>query len=180
MPRNAAVRLSIASSVALVLLFLGGAAQLARQKSADAAPPQTISEIVANESTGDAITPEEVSSNDDDAAKVRRATVEWVKEHRPDAKVDGVFMLAFAKGNLYFAGADCKFDGDRHETLDVLVRRYTRRGGSQYFRAEGLGKEEADRLREKADFDGETTEAANTNPSAITGDTDDDDDVCRR
>ena len=181
MNRNAAARLSIASSVALVLLFLGGAAQIARQRSADAPPPQMVSgEAIAAAPNQDGQQDGQYDEQnaDDDAAKVRRATTDWVKESRPNVRIDGVFMIAFAKGNLYLAGADC-IDNDKHETVDVLVRRYTRRNGGQYYRAEGVSNEQAERLRQKATFDEAATEAADE--SAATGwDDGDDDDECRR
>ena len=171
MSRNAAVRLSIASSVAAILMFLGLATQWAHQ---DAPRLATNAEMQAavDASALSAIPVERISpdaeAEDDDTTKVRRATIEWVKTKYPDAKVEGVFMLAFGKGNLYLTGADTQFGGDKRRTVDLLVRRYSKRGGGQYFRAEGLEPEQAAALRQKADFDPDATEYSTT-PVAANG-----------
>lgn len=201
MSRNAAVRLSIASSVAAVLLFLGLVTQWAHHENRvegtqiievtrDSDTPEIVadapvrgSEIAVRhtpdcpEGCASAISSSPTEPADEDAAKARKAAIEWVKVKYPDAKVEGVFLLAFGKGNLYLAGADTQFGADKRRTVDVLVRRYTKRSGGQYFRAEGLEPEQAAQMRQKTDFDADATEELSSDANTTGWE---DDDECRR
>lgn len=209
MNRNTSVRLTIASSVAAVLLLIGVAGEPSNHFSARR---DTLADVIQVSNVDDAtecvadygdhrgtITPEiataadehklketlarieetQTEAQDDDATKVRKATFEWVKAKYPDAKIEGVFMLAFAKGNLYLAGADTQFGEGKRRTVDVLVRRYTKKSGGQYFRAEGLEPEQAAKYRQKADFDEDATETA-TSPDNSNATGWDDPDECLR
>ncbi len=186
MNRNTSVRLTIASSVAAVLLLIGVAGEQSNHYSnrraalADVVEVSTVSECAFPPLTeSEQTVSQEAVAEDDDATKVRRATTEWVKAKYPEAKIEGVFMLAFAKGNLYLAGADTQFGEGKRRTVDVLVRRYTKKSGGQYFRAEGLEPEQAAKFRQKADLDEDTTETA-TAPDNSNATGWDDPDECMR
>lgn len=92
-------------------------------------------------------------SRDDALPKVRKAVQDFVRERYPNSRVEGVFTLSLGRDHtLYMAGADTVFhakqDSEQRQqqqrrTIDVLVRLYTRRNGSGYWRAESLGRDEA-------------------------------------
>jgi hypothetical protein len=90
------------------------------------------------------VSPNTILADDADAA-VRKAATEWIKAKFPSSKVEGVFTLPLGRGNLYIAGADTSA-GESRRTIDLLVRLYTRRNGSQYWRAESLSGDEAANL----------------------------------
>jgi|GEM_PF-6748031 hypothetical protein len=87
----------------------------------------------------------EVLDTEDELNKVRQAARDLVKALQPDGKQDGVFLLALRPANLYIAGVDVQVDS-KHKTVDVLVRRYTKKYGGSYWRAESLTGEEAKQL----------------------------------
>ena len=116
------------------------------------------------------------ADSDEPDGEVRKAALAYIKTAYPNSKVDGVFTLSFARGNLYVAGADTTLEGGARRTVDLLVRLYTRRNGAQYWRAESISGEEAARYLKKvpsddvpAADDNDTQNAANSAGDAAPG-----------
>jgi hypothetical protein len=105
--------------------------------ASEAIPVATLEEAVAVQSA------REVTAEEDELNKVRQAARDLIREKLPNAKIEGVFTLSFVQGGLYIAGADTITDKDSRRTYDMLVRLYTRRNGSTYWRAESLGPDQA-------------------------------------
>ncbi|MBC8103516.1 MAG: hypothetical protein H7Z41_13135 [Cytophagales bacterium] len=92
----------------------------------------------------------DVMDSEEVLAKVRQAAREFIAESKPGAKVDGVFTLSISReSGLFIAGADATVDGNRR-TIDLLVRKYARRNGGIYWRAESLGPDRAAALVDRA------------------------------
>jgi low affinity Fe/Cu permease len=149
---NAANRLAIATSVAAVLLLCAFAT------GKNCSTPAPLSERLAvsaeitvpeNQDANVVATHMEVSL-DDELNKVRQAARDLVKSALPNLKQDGVFTLAIRYGDLYIAGVDTA-DGNKKRTIDVLVRRYVRKNGATYYRAESLTPEQAAKYAEMAE-----------------------------
>ena len=85
-----------------------------------------------------------VQSEEED--KVRQVARDFVKQKFPGSKFDGVSALPLWPEHLYIAGVDTTKDGDR-QTVDLLVRSYTRRNGSTYWLPTLLSGEEAAKIR---------------------------------
>jgi hypothetical protein len=90
------------------------------------------------------------ASPEDELNKVRQAARDLVKSALPNLKQDGVFTLTLRHGDLYIAGVDTA-DGNKKRTIDVLVRRYVRKNGAPYYRAESLTPEQAAKYTEMAE-----------------------------
>jgi hypothetical protein len=162
MNRNTANRIAITSAIAAVLLLCAYATGEHRQT---VAPPECVATAQAIP-TNDAETPsvaearppdeadataEGVSGGSDEAAlsedenKVRDTARDFVKKAYPHSKTDGVFLLGFCAGDLYLAGVDTTIgnSSDQRKTVDLLVRRYVRKNGNSYWRAEPLTPEQS-------------------------------------
>lgn len=99
--------------------------------SAAGAPAQSVAAAAGAAASSEALSDEVV-------VKVRQAARDYVKEVYPHARVEGIYTSGYWYGNLYLAGVDMVNGADRR-TLDLLVRRYVRENGSEYWRAEGYG-----------------------------------------
>lgn len=155
---NAANRLAIATSVAAVLLLCALATgrncssprYAETMTAADVSPSEN---QAVNLTVCDAPLPSEIAADatsDDDLNKVRQAARDLVKSALPNLKQDGVFTLTLRHGDLYIAGVDTA-DGNKKRTIDVLVRRYVRKNGAPYYRAESLTPEQAAKYTEMAE-----------------------------
>lgn len=80
----------------------------------------------------------ESQDSEEELAKIRQAAKDYVKGHHPDSKADGVFLLPLYRESLYIAGVDTQFSNNVRGTVDLLVRRYVRKGTNSYWRAESL------------------------------------------
>ena len=77
----------------------------------------------------------------DDLKKVRQAARDLVQAEFPGSKTDGVFTLTLARGNeLFVAGVDTKLSDGKRVTVDLLVRKYVRKNGGAYWKAERIGR----------------------------------------
>jgi hypothetical protein len=150
MTPNLANRLAIALSVTAALLLCAFATgrQCSVSEPAPAAPYAVTAEVTVP-ATETVTIPTEVNA-DDDLNKVRQAARDLVKSAFPNVKQDGVFTLTLRHGDLYIAGVDTA-EGNKKRTVDVLVRRYVRKNGAAYYRAESLTPEQAARYAEMAE-----------------------------
>jgi hypothetical protein len=150
MTPNTVNRLAIASSILAALLLCALATSrhcetapatpvAAVAMEAPPPPPAVVAPSVVTEQDIEVVV--DVSA-DDELNKVRQAARDLVKAANPSLKQDGVFTLAIRPGNLYIAGVDTS-EGNKKRTVDVLVRRYVRKSGGVYWRAESLGPEQA-------------------------------------
>lgn len=80
----------------------------------------------------------EVTDREEELNKIRQAAKDYVKNRIPDAKADGVFLLPLYPESLFIAGVDTQLSDGKRKTIDLLVRRYVRKGTSSYWRAESL------------------------------------------
>ena len=123
------------------------------QLTAEAAPDaDNAPATIADANTPPSDEPDEMPASDDPDAQVRKAATDLIKQTHPNSKVEGVFTLSFARGNLYIAGADTT-TGEARRTIDMLVRLYTRRNGTTYWRAEQLSADEASKWRQRVKSD---------------------------
>ncbi|GAB4463319.1 MAG: hypothetical protein OHK0029_31780 [Armatimonadaceae bacterium] len=91
---------------------------------------------------------EELEVEREEAEKIRRAALDFVRENFPGSKTDGVFLLPLRPANFFIAGVDTRLaDGDRR-TIDLIVRRYSKRVGGDYWRAEALDGGQAHLLQQ--------------------------------
>jgi len=167
MNRNTANRIAITSAIAAVLLLCAYATGEHRQSIA--MPPECVSaaqpviatdvpptatsvdEPQAEPAEPSVATAESADSDEADAAasaeeeaKVRDTARDFVKKAYPHSKSDGVFLLGFCAGDLYLAGVDTTV-GEQRKTVDLLVRRYVRKNGGSYWRAESLTPEQSEK-----------------------------------
>lgn len=73
---------------------------------------------------------------ENEVPKIRQAVRDFMKEAAPGATVEGVWVLQLHP-TYCFAGADARMGG-RRRTVDLLVRRYGKENGSEYWLAESL------------------------------------------
>src|SRR5688572_32596045 len=113
------------------LLVVGSGCRSARAPAAPAAPAAPPPVPVAAPSTG------EPAPDERDPKEVRQAVKDLVRDAYPGSRLEGVFTLPFYS-NLYLAGADISM-GPQRRTVDLLVRKYVRDNGTEYWRAELYG-----------------------------------------
>lgn len=80
----------------------------------------------------------EANDREDELNKIRQAAKDYVKNALPDTKPDGVFLLPLHPESLFIAGVDTQLSDGKRRTIDLLVRRYVRKIGNTYWRAESL------------------------------------------
>ncbi|GEM_PF-3393495 len=81
--------------------------------------------------------------------KVRQAAIDCVRETLPGSKTDGVFthsLTCRGEEAVYVAGVDTRLSDGSRVTVDLLVRKYVRKNGASYWRAERLGRSAAEMI----------------------------------
>lgn len=158
---NVANRLVIAGAIAAALTTFAWVRNTERSREVVPPPPApvvtvpvapvpveetvTVTEPTAEEvAVADA---PEVSDKDEELNKIRQSARDFVKATYPDAKFDGVFLLTLRASNLYLAGVDTQFGDGKRKTVDLLVRRYVKKLGGYYWRAESLDGGQAASIR---------------------------------
>lgn len=158
-------RLALASAFTAAIIATGYAASEHDRAQSLSCRAHSLEDMIIAQKEGASVSAEETP-----LPKIRQAARDFIQEKKPGAKVEGVFTLALGRDSgLYIAGADTAIDGQR-QTIDLLVRLYTRKGGGTYYRAEGLGSERAAAMLEQARDASDISETDIARPSAVSSD----------